>query len=111
MFQKGKKTKNFSPNTYTTEDKDVILLLIKNNLNPTPFTPGDTDVEILWVTISPHPNIKWQIGVCYRPENDQALILEQNQGFNKLNRNSDCLILGKFHFRKIVCLKGEGTSK
>ena len=49
--------------------------------------------------------------MCYRPEYDQAQILEKNQGFNKLNRNSDCLLLGELNFRQIDWLRGEGTSK
>ena len=59
------------------------MLLIKDKLNPTPFLPGNTDAEILWVIISPHPNIPWQVGVCYRPEEDQAHIKKKK--FNKYN--------------------------
>ena len=82
------------------EDRGV-LLLIKYNLNPTLFIFGNTDAEILWVIISPHPNIHWQVGVCYRPEEDQAHIMQNiNNSINTIE-NSNCLLLGDFNFRKI----------
>ena len=71
-----------------------VMLLIKDNLNPTPFLPGNTDAETLWFTISSHLNIQWQVGVCYRPEEDQAHTLKNKQ-FNKYNRKFElCLSWG-----------------
>ena len=92
------------------EKRRGVLLLIKDNLNPTLFIPGNAYAEILWVTISPHPNMQWQVGVCYRPEEDQAHFLQKiNNSINTIE-NSNCL-LGDFNFRKIDWSKGEGNSQ
>ena len=79
-------------------------------LYKTLFVPGNTDAEILWVTISPHPNIQWQVGVCYRLE-DQAHMLQQINNSIYTIENSNCLLLGDFNFRKIDWSKGEENSQ
>ena len=73
--------------------------LVKDNLNPTPVLPGNTEAEISWVTISSHPNIQWQVGVRHRPE-DHSHIQKINKLTNTIE-NQNCLLLGDFNFRTI----------
>ena len=59
-------------------------------------------------TISPPPNVQWQVGVCYRPEEEDQTNMLQNI-YNSINakEHSNCLLLGDVYFRKIDWSKGE----
>ena len=91
----------YTPDIHTAEDGGGVMLLIKDNLNPTPLLPGKTDAEIVRVTISSHPNIQWQVGVCDWPEEYQAHMLQKRNNSINTIENSNCLLLGDFNFRKI----------
>ena len=109
-FRKYRRIHVYTPGTYTVEDRGGVPILIKDNLNPTLFIPGNADADILWVTISPQPNIQWQVGVCYRPE-DQAHVLQKiNNSVNAIE-NSNCFLLGDFNFTNIDWSKREGNSQ
>ena len=60
--------------------------------NPTQFLHGNTDAEI-----SPYSNIQWQVGVCYRPEEVQAHMLQKKTNSIKTTEtHSNGLLLGGF---------------
>ena len=101
----------YTPVTYTVEDRGGVLLLIKDNLNPTLFVPDNADAEILRVTISPQTNIQWQVGVCYRQEEDQAHMIQKINNSINTTENSNCLLLGDFNFIKNYWSKREGNSQ
>ena len=62
----------------------------------------NVEAEIMWVTLNPHPKM-WMVGVCYRPEKDEQIMLDKIcSSINKTN-NDNCVLLGDFNFRKINC--------
>ena len=76
------------------------------------FLPSlNADAEILRVTISPHTDIQWQVGVCYRQEEDQAHMIQKINNSINTTENSNCLLLGDFNFRKKYWSKREGNSQ
>ena len=101
----------YTPVTYTVEDRGGVLLLIKDNLNPTLFVPDNADAEILRVAICPHTDIQWQVGVCYTQEEDQAHMIQKINNSINTTENSNCLLLGDFYFRKKYWSKREGNSQ
>ena len=110
-FRKDRKLTFYSPGTYKVESRGGVLLMIKKYLLPVPYTPGDVDAEILWVQITPRPNIKLLIGGCYRPEEDEENILNKiTQSINAIN-NENCILLGDFNFRNIDWSQGTGTNE
>ena len=59
------------------EARGGVLIMVKANLNPTPYEEGNVDADILWIMISLQPNVTWLIGGCHHTEEDKAQILEK----------------------------------
>jgi hypothetical protein len=91
--------KYYSHNTYVQDNRGGVLLLIKSCLSPILFTDADVEAGLLWVTLNPHPNLSWLVGVCYRPETDEQFMLNKiTNSINKVN-NDKCVLMGDFNFR------------
>ena len=67
-FRKDRNPSDYSENTYSNLRRGGVLLLVKQNLNPTHYEKGDTDAEIIWVSLALQPKFEWLVGVCCRPE-------------------------------------------
>ena len=109
-FRKDRDINHYNPGTYTQNERGGVLLLVKNLLNPVIYTEADVDAEIVWVTLNPHPNLSWLVGVCYRPETDEQFMLNKIcNSINKIN-NDNCVLLGDFNFRRINWSSVTGSS-
>ena len=100
-FRKDRKLHFYTEGTYTQSNRGGVLILVKSFLNPTPYTEGDVDAEILWVNINPQPKVSWLIGGCYRTEEDEEQILTKiNSYIDKINTDN-CILLGDFNLRRV----------
>ena len=72
-FRRDRNISDYALGTYENKARGGVLFLIKKDLNPTPYSSGDTSAEILWVEIKPHSKVSWLLGVCYRPKSTSKL--------------------------------------
>ena len=110
-FRKDRKLHYYTEGTYKQESRGGVLLLVKNYLHPTLYTQGDCDAEILWVQINPRTNIRWLIGGCYRPEEDEDHILKKITNSINTVDSDNCILLGDFNFRNIDWDQAVGTNE
>ena len=71
VFRKDRDIHFYTEGTYVEEARGGVLILCKTNLNPELYNDGEMDAEILWISINPHPKVRYLIGGCYRPERDE----------------------------------------
>ena len=106
-FRKDRNTAWYCDGTYVNENRGGVLLLIKEELNPTIHKSSDTEAEILWVSTSVDPRNDWIFGVCYRPEVDEEHILPKIiNSINSLD-NQNVMLVGDFNFRNIDWKSGK----
>ena len=106
-FRKDRNPAWYCDGTYVTENRGGVLLLIKEELNPTIHKSSDTEAEILWVSTSVDPRNDWIFGVCYRPEVDEEYILPKIiNSINSLD-NQNVMLVGDFNFRNIDWKSGK----
>ena len=65
-YRKDRKLSYYHDGCYTLEDRGGVL--VKSNLNPTPYEHGDVDPETIWIEIHPDPKTSIVVGATYRPE-------------------------------------------
>ena len=71
---------------------------------------GDASIQNIQQTdyvINNNINVQWQVGVCYRPEEDQAHMLQKINNSINTTENVNCLLLGDLNFRKTDWSKGK----
>ena len=85
-FRKDPDHTLFAENTYTSERRGGIILLVKQELNPTNHENSDDGAEILWVSLALQPKLEWLVGVYYRAEVDELIMMKKKLWFNTLNR-------------------------
>jgi hypothetical protein len=82
------------------EARGGVLILCKDNLNPSLFKEAEVDSEILWITIDPHPRVSYLIGGCYRPERDEVNNIKKIiDSISKIN-TTKVILTGDFNFQK-----------
>ena len=101
----------YTENTYTSERRGGILLLVKQELNPTHYEKSDADAEILLVSLALKPKLEWLVGVCYRPEVDVLMMMEKICDLIHSTDNENILLFGDFNFRNINWDDYSGTRK
>eukprot|EP00057_Strongylocentrotus_purpuratus_P004120 XP_003728072.1 PREDICTED: RNA-directed DNA polymerase from mobile element jockey-like [Strongylocentrotus purpuratus] len=106
-FRQDRSLDFYNEGTYTEVGRGGALLLVRRNLNPTPYSRGDTDAEVVWCTAHPNPKTELLIGVVYRPERGGEPYLEKV--CNSISRidTDNVILLGDFNFRDIDWDKGE----
>jgi hypothetical protein len=63
-FRKDRKLHFYHEGCYKQEHHGGVLLLVKANLNPTPYHQGDVDAEISWVKIHSIKPKNFRFGRC-----------------------------------------------
>ena len=58
-FRKDRCTGYYAPWTYQISNRGGVLILAKNNLNPMPYSEGDVEAEIIWISINPNPSLTY----------------------------------------------------
>ena len=79
VFRKDRNINFYCEGTYVDNNRGGVLLLIKEELNPTLHPASNVEAELLWVNISLNPKTDWIVGACYRPERDEEFMI------NKIN--------------------------
>ena len=108
-FRKDRDLSLYTPGTYKDEKRGGVALLIKEHLKPQ--DGPDTNCELKWVTINPTANIKWLIGGCYRPEEDEQHMLNEICSSIQNIDAENVTLLGDFNFRSISWDSGDCSSQ
>ena len=101
-FHKDRKLSYYHEGCYTLEDRGGVLLLVKSNLNPTPYEYGDVDAEIVWVEIHPDPKTSIVVGAAYRPERGGAPNLDKICNSINAVATDNVILMGDLNFRDIT---------
>lgn len=76
------------------------MILVKNCLNPV-IVFENVQAELCWINITPVHNVTVLVGVCYRPEKDEAAILQTICDSIDQVDTTNCILVGDFNFRQI----------
>ena len=97
----------YPDDTYTEIGRGGALLLVRRNLNPTPYPKGDAKAEVVWCTAHPNTKTDILIGVVYRPERGGEPNLETICNSISNIDSDNVIIVGDFNFRDIDWENGE----
>ena len=66
-FRKDRELEFYTEGTYQQLNRGGVMIMVKSFLNPVPYERGEVGAEMVWITISPRPNISWVVGGAIGP--------------------------------------------
>ena len=112
-FRLDRQINFYSAGTYQRNARGGVLILVKEGLNVVLIEDQRTQAEILWIKMFPDETSPVIVGVCYRPEVDEDIILERIcHSISSISRHENCdiVLTGDFNFRGIEWESLQGTS-
>lgn len=109
VFRKDRDISFYQEGTYSASDRGGVLILVKNNLNPV-IVHEEVQAELCWINVTPVTNVTILVGVCYRSEKDEAIMLDRICDSIDRVDTTNCILVGDFNFRQINWENHEASS-
>ena len=101
LFRKDRDLSLYEEGLFRNKARGGVLAYVKEDLNPSVHDELVTNIELLWIKITPCSNSELLVGICYRPE--LAGIQYIDRICDSLNAidTQDVILTGDFNFRDI----------
>ena len=101
LFRKDRDLSLYEDGIFQNKARGGVLAYVKEDLNPTEHDKLSTNIELLWIKITPSINTELLVGVCYRPELAGTRYVDLLCDAIHEIDTQDVILMGDFNFRDI----------